>query len=407
MSLGPVKVLLVDDLKGNLLALEGLLRDERVEIFTAASGLAALEFMISHEFAVALIDVQMPGMSGFELAELMRGAKRTKTIPIIFVTAASTDERFAFKGYESGAVDFLYKPLDPHAVKSKVNIFVDIDLQKRELKSLLAELQRTQSDLEHAVRTRDEFMSIASHELKTPLTALTLQAQLRNRALVKSGVAGFSEERLLKMFSGDERQLKRINHLIDDMLDLSRISSGQLSMNFDRVELSELVRDLVERSSELFVREDCSVTIEASEILLGDWDHLRLEQVVMNLLTNAIRYGVGQPIKVSVRAEGGMACIAVHNEGIGIAKENHSRIFQRFERAVGNEISGLGLGLYIVRQIVEAHQGSIRVESELGLGATFIVALPMGERFETATGGLLTASDPTSISSSHLAAFPG
>jgi PAS domain S-box-containing protein len=152
-----VKILLVDDLKENLLALEGLLRREDVEIFEAKSGMEALEFMIPHEFSLAIIDVQMPNMSGFELAELMRGAKRTKDIPIIFVTATVKEQSFSFKGYESGAVDFLFKPLDTHAVKSKVNVFIELYRQKRALKNQLETIARNQAEQEKTdQRLRDE-----------------------------------------------------------------------------------------------------------------------------------------------------------------------------------------------------------------------------------------------------------
>jgi len=161
-----VKIILVDDLKDNLLALEGLLRRDDIAIFKAKSGTEALEFMMSHEFALALIDVQMPGMSGFELAELMRGAKKTKNIPIIFVTATAKDQSFLFKGYESGAVDFLLKPLDTHAVKSKVNIFIELYQQKMKQEELLSKLKITQGQLEEALAIREDLMSIASDELK-------------------------------------------------------------------------------------------------------------------------------------------------------------------------------------------------------------------------------------------------
>ncbi len=371
------KILLVDDLNDNLLALEGLLRREDCEIITARSGTEALEFMLLHEFALALIDVQMPMMSGFELAELMRGASKTKNIPIIFVTATAEHQSFAFKGYESGAVDFLLKPLDTHAVKSKVNIFIELHRSQREQKQLLLKLTKTQAELEQAVLIRDEFMSIASHELKTPLTSLKLQAQLRKRNLAKGLPDAFTPERLAKMFSADERQLERITHLIDDMLDVSRISAGHLSLRLEQFDLGALVRDLVDRSSEHFVAAGCPVSVEAPEPVMGTWDRFRIEQVMMNLLTNAMRYGAGKSILVQVNYALDQARIVVSDHGQGIALANHERIFQKFERAVsGNEISGLGLGLYIVRQIVDAHHGSIQIVSELGQGAAFTVKLP-------------------------------
>ncbi len=373
-----MKILLVDDLKDNLLALEGLLRRDDVEILKARSGAEALELMISHEFAVAFVDVQMPGMSGFELAELMRGAKKTKNIPIIFVTATAHEQSFSFKGYESGAVDFLLKPLDAHAVQRKANIFIELCRNKRQQQELLAELKNTKAELEQAVRIRDEFMSMASHELKTPLTSLKLQSQLRKRKVQLGDLAAFSLERLAKMFEADEKQLQRITHLIDDMLDVSRIGSGVLSMRFEQFDLCELARDVVERSSEQFVVAGCALKVELCPSAVGNWDRFRIEQVLMNLLTNAMRYGAGKPILLQVYSSSAGARLVVCDQGRGVAPEHHERIFHKFDRAVSNsEISGLGLGLYIAHQIVDAHHGSIWVESELGQGAAFIVELPV------------------------------
>jgi signal transduction histidine kinase len=374
------KILLVDNLKDNLLALEWLLKRDDVEILKASSGTEALELMILHEFALALIDVRMPGMSGFELAELMRGASQTKNIPIIFVTAAAKDQSFSFKGYESGAVDFLLKPLDTHAVKSKVNIFIELYRQKKEQEELLVKLKVTQGELEQAVQIRDEFMSIASHELKTPLTSLKLQAQMRIRGLRKGDISAFSLERLTKMFDADEKQIGNITRLTDDMLDISRISSGKLYMNLERFDICELARDLIERSSELFVGAGCPVEIEFCQSAVGIWDRFRIEQVLTNLLTNAMRYGPDKPIFVKIDATPDRVRIVVRDQGRGISEENYERIFQKFERATeGSGISGLGLGLYIVKKILEAHHGSIRVESKLGQGTTFVVDLPILE----------------------------
>jgi signal transduction histidine kinase len=387
----PIKIILVDDLYDNLLALEGLLRRSDIEIFKANSGTVALELMHAHEFALALIDVQMPIMSGFELAEFMRGTKKTKSIPIIFVTATAKDQLFTFKGYESGAVDFLLKPLDSHAVKSKVNIFIELYRQKKELKTqletitrnqreqeeLLMKLRQAQVELEAAVSMRDDFMSIASHELKTPLSTLMLHTHMRLKKLRGGDPSSFTSERLEKMFFVDEKQLKRINHLVDDMLDMSRISSGKLSMRVEQFNLSELVRDLVERNSEQFIAAGCAIETDFCPSAVGTWDRFRIEQVVMNLLTNAMRYGDKKPISVLVTSSSDWARIVVQDHGRGIAVENLERIFQKFAQAIsGAEISGLGLGLYIVKQILEAHGGTVRVESVVGQGSVFTVELP-------------------------------
>ncbi len=231
--------------------------------------------------------------------------------------------------------------------------------------------------LKQAIRVREEFLSIASHELKTPLTTLMLGSHIKKVNLSKGNLSAFLPEQLKKMFEADDKQFNRITHLIDDMLDISRIDSGKLSMNFEQFDLSNLVQDLVERSSELFAVAGCEVKFETCQSVVGTWDQFRIEQVVINLLINATRYGAGKPIWIQVNSFPDRAQIIVRDQGGGIAKENHERIFQRFERAVGSEISGLGLGLYIVTQILDAHHGSIRVESELGKGATFIVELPL------------------------------
>ncbi len=371
------EVLIVDDVKDNLLALKSLLAGPNIHIHQALSGEEALELMVNHDFCVALLDVQMPGMNGFELAELMRGTKKTKNIPIIFVTAAANDLNYVFKGYESGAVDFLRKPLDSHAVKSKVNIFLELHGQKKELEWQVNELNKAKAELEVAVNTREEFMSIAGHELKTPLTTLKLQTQIRLRKIKKGIPAIYPEAELQKMFESDLKQLERLTRLIDDMLDISRISSGKLSINLEHFDLRALVKDFLDSHLDLFNQAGSELILEADCAVFGMWDKFRIEQVITNLITNATRYGSGNPIRVSVSTANDMAIFTIQDHGIGIHEADLKRIFHRFERATDTALSGLGLGLYIVSQIVEAHKGSIEVTSIPGKGSTFKVCLPL------------------------------
>lgn len=395
-TLHTVKILLVDDLKDNLLALDALLKRDGLEIFKARSGTEALALMLGHEFAVALIDVQMPEMSGFELAEYMRGTNQTKNVPIIFVTATAKRQSFSFKGYESGAVDFLLKPLDGHAVKSKVNIFVQLYLSQKEQKDLLIQLTQVQAKLEQAIAVRDEFMSIASHELKTPLTSLALQGQLRQRNLAKGNAHCFTPETLAKMFASDARQVGRINHLIDDMLDVSRINSGKLSLNLGSFDLSDAIRELLDQFAEQFRLAGCEAQTDIDDSILGHWDRVRIEQVVTNLLTNAMRYGAGKPVSVQVKSDGKIACITVTDHGRGIDPIHQARIFERFERVITqNAVSGLGLGLYIARQILVAHQGHIQVSSSLGHGSQFTVHLPQNADLLASEGDQTHSTPPS------------
>ncbi|NVL44483.1 response regulator, partial [Pseudomonas syringae pv. actinidiae] len=226
----------------------------------ALSADEALSLLLQHEFALAILDVQMPGMNGFELAEMMRSTEKTKSIPIVFVSAAGRELNYAFKGYESGAVDFLHKPLDIHAVKSKVNVFVDLYRQRKAVKMqveelersrqeqevLLKRLQSTQGELEHAIRMRDDFMSIVSHEVRTPLNGLILETQLRKLHLAKDNESAFTMEKLRAMVDRDERQIQSLIRLIEDMLDVSRIRTGKLSIRSSPFDLSELVSQLLE-----------------------------------------------------------------------------------------------------------------------------------------------------------------
>ncbi|KAA0955235.1 hybrid sensor histidine kinase/response regulator [Pseudomonas sp. ANT_H12B] len=386
------KLLIVDDLPENLLALEALIRREDRIVYKALSADEALSLLLQHEFAMAILDVQMPGMNGFELAELMRGTEKTRNIPIVFVSAAGRELNYAFKGYESGAVDFLYKPLDIHAVKSKVNVFVELYRQSKEMKqqvealeqsrreqeALLKQLQSTQLELEQAVRMRDDFMSIVAHEVRTPLNGLILETQLRKMHLARDNAAAFTLDKMHAMVDRDERQIKSLIRLIEDMLDVSRIRTGKLSIRPKHFDLATLVRNLLHNFAPQIDAAESSVTLQAEQPVMGHWDEFRLEQVISNLMTNALRYGAKSPITVKVYSEHNQALVEVRDLGIGISEENQKRIFQQFERVTAKHaVAGLGLGLFISEQIVAAHGGSITVESRIGEGALFRVCLPL------------------------------
>ncbi|WP_095054937.1 hybrid sensor histidine kinase/response regulator [Pseudomonas sp. Irchel s3b2] len=388
------KLLVVDDLPENLLALEALIRREDRIVYKALSADEALSLLLQHEFAMAILDVQMPGMNGFELAELMRGTEKTKHIPIVFVSAAGRELDYAFKGYESGAVDFLHKPLDVHAVKSKVNVFVDLYRQskamqrqvealeqsRREQGALLQQLQNIQNELEQAVRMRDDFMSVVAHEVRTPLNGLILETQLRKMHLARGDAAAFTLDKMHAMVDRDERQIKSLIRLIEDMLDVSRIRTGKLSIRPNRFDLVQLMNNLLQNFAPQVEAAESSVTLTANQPVVGNWDEFRIEQVMSNLLTNALRYGAKSPIDVRVYNQDGQARVEVQDRGIGISEENQQRIFQQFERVSANAVvAGLGLGLFISEQIVAAHGGSITVESRIGEGALFRVCLPLQE----------------------------
>jgi PAS domain S-box-containing protein len=257
--------------------------------------------------------------------------------------------------------------------------YTDEDLQRAEDLARRAaaaiENARLYSAAQEAIRIRDEFLSIASHELKTPLTPLQLQldslaATLRNSAL--------TSDKLNHRLETANRQTRRLTKLVENLLDVSRISAGRLSLDRERFDLSEITTEVAERFGADAAAAGCQIAVHTDHPVVGQWDRLRLEQVVSNLLSNAIKYGAGKPIEVHVRQEGGAARLVVADQGIGISPEDSARIFGRFERAVPlRHYGGMGLGLYIARQIVDAHGGSIVVSSAPGRGSTFTVVLPL------------------------------
>jgi signal transduction histidine kinase len=224
-----------------------------------------------------------------------------------------------------------------------------------------------------ALRLRDDFLSVAGHELKNPLNALQLQLRLLARKAREQQLSDSLAERAERV----ARTGERLGLLIEDLLDVSRINAGQLQLHYSEVDLTAIAREVISRMAEELSRADCETLLESEHPVEGCWDRLRLEQVLMNLLSNACKYGRKRPIRVRVEVAQGMARLSVRDEGYGIAPEDRERIFQRFQRAdATRHIQGLGLGLWICRQIAEAHGGTLRVESELGKGSTFILELP-------------------------------
>jgi PAS domain S-box-containing protein len=656
-ALDPVNILLVDDRPENLVALAAMLEAPGYNLVTARSGPEALRRLLRDEFALVLLDVLMPEMDGFEVAALIRQRDPSRRVPIIFLTALGRDVGSIYRGYTSGAVDYLVKPIDPEVVRAKVAVFVelhrknqklkvqgerlrqteareqalriaelqvanqrryqnlaeaipqivwtatpagaasyfnrrwvdltgvacegavgwtwldalhpddaarcaaewraavaagepyesecrlrrasdgayvwhlcravpecgcdgevvawlgtytDIDEQRRSraaldqfkstldavrdgvwifdpdalrfayvnegasrlagydraelltmgpldlvpaadaarLPATLAQLrsgsrdvltletvqrrrdgsthpvelslqyitppgedgrfvaivrditERRRADEERAhlygeaqaaVRARDEFLSIASHELKTPLTALKLYVKTLLRAVARAGAEGAPgvsaapTERAdgvpIAQFAGKleaiDRQVDRLTKLINNLLDVSRITAGRIDLELDDVDLAALVREIADRAREELSRAGCPLTLRANEVVIGRWDPLRLDQVITNLLSNAIKYGNGKPIELVLATDGPTARVTVRDHGIGIAPDHQARIFQRFERAVSErQYGGLGLGLWICRQIVNALSGEIAVASTPGEGSTFTVTLP-------------------------------
>jgi PAS domain S-box-containing protein len=240
------------------------------------------------------------------------------------------------------------------------------------------ELTETNARLQEAIHVRDEFLSIASHELRTPLTPLKLQVQSLISNIRNKSTEQLSDERLDRIARTCDRAITRLGSLIENLLDVSRINRGQLTLNRETVDLPELARELIERYRNEIQNSGCEVSFHSVSPAHGPFDRLRMEQVFINLLTNALKYGNRKPIEIAVQSDEKNAYLIFRDYGIGIRPEDQKKIFDRFERMDNaSSVGGMGLGLYITRQIVEAHRGTIRVESIPGGGSTFTVRLPL------------------------------
>lgn len=229
--------------------------------------------------------------------------------------------------------------------------------------------------LKEAVELRDDFLSIASHELRTPLTSVKLQNDMILRRLRQGEI---DESKLLDMLEKTGKNLGRINRLVEDMLDISRFSSGKLSLNIEEFDLSSLCQEVTERLNPVLAEAGCEIHINCNQVIIGSWDRFRIEQVLTNLLTNAAKYAGGFPIEVSLEKRNSEVRMSVRDHGPGVKEQDRQRIFDRFERAkVNDSITGLGLGLFITQEIISTHKGSIKVIEAEGGGAEFIVTLPL------------------------------
>lgn len=356
-----VKCLIVDDVKENLEVLSALLQRDDVELLPARSGTEALELLLAHDVALALLDVQMPEMDGFELAELMRGSKRTDHVPIIFITAGAHDQRRLFRGYEIGAVDFLFKPFEPHVLLSKAEVFFQLYRQQQQLARELKE--RTES-----LRLNEMFTAVLGHDLRNPLNAIVNCAYLLERRPDESTARDVAARIL-----SNGRWMSR---MIGDVLDLARLHlGGGLPIRRGPMALDALVESVVAAHQVTHPGRAIEITREGS--LTGSWDEDRLRQVLTNLIGNAIEHGEqGAPIQV--RLDGSAedtVTLCVVNSGT-IPEEFLPRLFDPFQRGHSPPGRGLGLGLYIVQQIIGGHGGRVEVQSGVGGRTVFRVGLP-------------------------------
>lgn len=370
----PINVLLVDDLDENLLALEALLRRDGLAFLKANSGEEALELLLKHDVALALLDVQMPGMDGFQLAEYMRGATRSRHVPIIFVTAGSADSQRRFRGYEAGAVDFLQKPIEADILRSKAEVFFDLHQHRRQIVAQRDELEAYASQLSAADARKNQFLAVLGHELRNPLMAFRAGLQLLEREADEARGKLIRERMATQVF--------HLSRLIEDLLDISRIDQGKITLRLERISLQAVLESAVETSRPRIEAGRHTLRLNVpDEPAWITADFTRLSQVISNLLTNAAKYTPPQgDIELAVRLEPDVVEIVVADNGPGIPAEMQTSIFELYTQLPGPKTrpsEGLGIGLALVKQLVQLHQGAISVQSEgRDQGSRFIVRLP-------------------------------
>ena len=484
-------ILIVDDKRENILSLKKILEINEFRVDTASSGEEALLKILKNSYFLIILDVQMPGMDGFEVAEAISGTSRTKDIPIIFLSAVSVEKKFITKGYASGAIDYITKPFDPDILILKVKTFYklytqtqalntiqnslleEIEVRKgmqmqlkernRELQSILESIpqiaftakpdgaiefvnehwyeysfdasefpkmvseeiniksqwlealdQKNKIELEmciikrdtgacrwHLLRAipiieggaivkwvgtftdieeqkkaldkKDEFISIASHELKTPLTSIKAYVHL-----LHSAIADESKDQAKMFIERTEKQIDKLYFLIADLLDISKIESGKLKFNKQWFNFQTLLSNTIETVKQTYPRSKINITGHSDIEIYAD--DTRIEQVIINYLSNAIKYSPdNDTVQVEVKTSGNDLYVAVRDFGIGISPENHTDVFKKFYRAEvsSNRFQGLGIGLYICSEIIKRHNGSFGVDSKVGEGSLFYFTIPL------------------------------
>jgi two-component system, sensor histidine kinase len=396
------KILVVDDTPANLVAAESALAPLSRPVVTASSGEEALAHLMDQEFALALLDVNMPGMDGYELARLIRARERTQHLPIIFMTAYAQDETSVLHAYELGAVDFLFRPIIPEVLRAKASVFVTLQERNEQLarERLERDFENRRRDYETAAlrrerdreqtakhelghlndvlaeydRRKDSFIAILGHELRNPLAALRTCLELIRAAPDRPPTK--------KMVDALDRQTSVLVRLVDDLLDVSRIKADKIELRPEAVALTKIVEAAVATCMPLLKERRHTLVVNTpSDRVMVVADTIRAAQVISNLLNNASRYTKpGGRIEVTIAAADEFGVVRVRDNGIGIPLELQDSIFNMFvqERVRSDGSGGLGLGLALSRRLIEMHNGSIAVQSDgRDQGSTFEVRIPL------------------------------
>jgi signal transduction histidine kinase len=375
-----INILIVDDKSENIIAMEALLDRDDINLISTTLPNEALRIAWEQDISIALVDVQMPGMDGFELVEILKTNPRTKDILIIFVTAISIETKYAVKGLNAGAIDYLYKPLNPFVTSAKVDSFIQIVRNQREVKKKNQELIQYQKELvkakelaEQGKRIKENFLANISHEIRTPINGIIgLANMLRNTELTEE------QDEMVNLLSSSSSSLLGV---LNDVLDLSKIEAGKFSITRSSTQIIELCKSIINllniTASEKKINLICELADNLPDLIIAD--SLRLNQILMNLIGNAIKFTNIGHVKLKVEAidrKGNNVQLkfSIIDTGIGIAKDNIDKIFEVFEQADEQttvKFGGTGLGLSIVKNLAKLKGGILTVESIENEGSTF------------------------------------
>ena len=371
-------ILIVDDAPENIISLKRVLEKNDFEVDTASSGEEALKKILKKSYVLIILDVQMPGMDGFEVAEAISGYSKAKETAIIFLSAASANVNLITKGYSSGGLDYISKPVDMNILLLKVKTFYRIYEQSRALNKMQNALREEIEFRKEAERKKDEFISIASHELKTPMTSIKGYIQLLERSLDKNDIKTV-KNRLYKV----QNQVEKLNMLVADLLDISKIESGKLKFNRKYFTFDPLLDHILE----VMQQSNPQIKLLKQGKIEGEvyGDEMRIEQVIINFITNAIKYAPDtEEIHIRSMMRGDEIYFSVRDFGIGMSEEHQQKIFDKFYRIeeTSERFQGLGIGLYICQEIIARHMGTVGVNSQPGQGSEFYFTLPVNPEKE-------------------------
>ncbi|HEX2573746.1 MAG TPA: HAMP domain-containing sensor histidine kinase [Polyangia bacterium] len=366
----PLRVLFVEDVPDDVMLLLIELRHAGYEVtWERVESAEAMKEALARPWDMVLSDYTMPRFSAPKALAVLKASAQAE-LPFLIVSG-SIGEESAIDSLKAGAADFIIKNNLARLVPAIERELGEAQMRRERREALEA--------LEQAIRARDDFLSIASHELKTPLTTLRLQVAGLLRA-AESARMNLAEDKVRSRLGSIARSAERLAELVDRMLDVTRITTGRLELDREEVDLVAVMREVVADLELGLDGARPTIGVRAGVPVTGRWDRQRIEAVVTNLLTNAIKYGEKRPIEVTLEDLGASARLVVVDHGIGIAEADQRRIFERFERAVPEQhFGGFGIGLWLSRQIVEAHGGRIKVSSRPGEGSRFEIELPKGE----------------------------